>query len=262
MATVSASQIKTTIDTALSGNGITDVQVFDFPREDNRKKFPSVEIVVTEPEGNEIDPRVTDITQQFEIQLRLRKKGGGSDEVQRQKQIEDVILDAIDLAAVGQTTLFALNKKWRRPSSLVPKPVPHLLSTLVILVTETVSTTGTGQIGAKMTITIGSLIDIPLLDKPLERDNTGHEDILDVRLKRTKVAPTGESRTMLAQFEATAPLRSGLRTIKNTRSAVSCTLKRPTEANETFNAFLVDIGNGAPYAEVETIVVQLEVLSP
>lgn len=259
MAIVTTAQLKTTIEAGFTADSITNVPVFDFPRVEKRRKFPSVEINAVEPEGTEADPRVTNISQRFDIQLRIRKRGGGTDEVAQQKSIENSIIKALDATALGQTKIFVLNKTWSRPAGLVLKPVPHMLSTLIALVTEPTSTTGTGQVILQYTVDFPSLLAMPLLNKPVARETESFESIYNDQRLRKALGPTGDTRTEFFEVEYTDARMTQLRTSKDARGKISVTINRPSGA-EALTGKIADLSHGGEIGGVETLTIAFEVL--
>lgn len=259
MTVITASQLKDVIKQALTNASITGIQVFDYSNPDRRKKFPSIEIMPSQPTGEESDERVTRVTQRFDIQFRVRQRGAGSDEVALQKNVEGAVLNAIDATALGQSTLFVLNRIWTRPNALVLKPVSHYLSTLVVLVTDIVSTTGEGQLIAKYTVDFPSLAGMELLNKPLERELENYESIYNDKRLRVFLAPLSDLRTAFFEVEYTDGRMTQLRTLRKARQEISVTLHRPS-GNETVTCKITAADHGAPFSEIETITIQIEVL--
>ena len=259
MTIITTAQLKTTIVAGFATDSITNVPVFDFPRVEKRRKFPSVEINAVEPEGTEADPRITNISQRFDIQLRVRKRGGGSDEIAQQKSIENSIIKSLDATALGQSKIFVLNKVWSRPGGLVAKPVPHMLSTLIALVTEPTSTTGAGQVILQMTVDFPSLAGMPLLNKPVARETEAYESIYNDTRDRKALGPTGDTRVEFFEVEYTDARMSQLRTTKATRAATTVTINRPSGA-EVLTGRIADLSHGGDIGGVETITITYEVL--
>ncbi len=254
MAVVTAAQIKALLDTALAGQ---NVRVYDYLKPPTRQVMPFVEILNAQPQGNEADARVTNIIQKFDVTLKIKVRGAGSDETARQKVLEDLILPALDDTALGINTIFVFNRNWTR--SQQPQPILHYESTLGVAVTDTTSTTGAGTVGGLMTITIDTLADMAVLDKPAEKQTDAFENIFNDTRNRTEVSPIGDIRSFFVEVEAGPAARlTGLRGLVNARAAVSCTLKRPGQSDEVFNAKVVDLSNPAPFGNIETVIVQLE----
>jgi len=250
---VTAAAIKALLDTALVNQ---NVRVYDYPRPPTRQVMPFVEILNAQPTGNEADARITNIVQKFDITLKIKVRGAGADEVAQQKTLEDLILPALDDTALGINTIFVFNRNWTR--SQKPQPILHYESLLGVAVTDTTSTTGAGTVGGLMTITIDTLLDMPVLDKPAEKQTEAFENIFNDTRNRTEVGPIGDIRSFFVEVETTEARLNTLRGLHNARVAISCTLKRPGQTDEVFTAKLVDLSNSTPFGNIETVIVQLE----
>ncbi len=258
MATVTTAQLKTTIEAALVTASITGVSVYDYPRPENRRVFPSVEIKATQPEGVEADPRITKINQRFDITVRVKQKSSGTDDVVRIKAIEDAILPALDATALGQSQIFVLNKTWSRSGELSVKPVNHLLSTLAVLVTDLTSTTGSGQIIQDMTVDFPGLAGMKLLSKDIEREIENMEDVYNFARVRVDMAPTSDSRTWFGQVEYTDARMTQLRALKSARGKITFTVNRPSGA-EVLGGKIIAVDHGGQLPDVEIITIAVGV---
>ncbi|MEM3136731.1 MAG: hypothetical protein QXW37_08450 [Candidatus Nitrosotenuis sp.] len=236
-----------------------EVRVFDHPQNVTRRRYPSIEIVMTQPNAKLEDPRVTNVVQQFIVVLYVRVRGDGSDEVTLQKAIEDDVMTALDGTVLGGNKLFTENKTWTRQPDPIPRPVLHYQSRLNVFVVDIVSTTGQGAVGATMTLTLPGLADMQLLSKPLERETEIMGDILDDTLTRKNVAPISESRIAYYEVELTDARLTTLRSLKSARAKIACTLKRGT-VSENFNAKILDLSHGADYRNIETVTIALAVI--
>ncbi len=250
---VTAAAIKALLDTALLNQ---NVRVYDYLKPPTRQIMPFIEILNAQPQGNEGDARITNVVQKFDVILKIKVRGAGSDETARQKVLEDLIFAALDDTALGINTIFVFNRNWAR--SQQPQPVLHYESKLGVAVTDTISTTGEGTVGGLMTITIDTLLDIPVLDKPAEKQTDAFENIFNDTRNRTEVSPIGDVRSFFVEVETTEARLTALRGLVNARVAISCTLKRPGQSDEVFNAKVVDLSNPAPFGNIETVIVQLE----
>lgn len=258
MATVTTAQLKATLDAALLAASLSDVPIFDYPRNEQRRMFPSVEIKAGQPDGTEADERITRITQRFDITVRVRKRGTGTNDVAELKTLEDTILPALDATALGQTQILVLNKVWQRSAELVAKPVEHLASTLVVLVSDVDSTTGAGQVVHDMTVDFPSLSGMKLLNKPVERETEAMEDIYNTARVRKNVAPTGDTRTWYGEVEYTDARMTQLRSDKESRAKISFTVNRLSGA-EALAGKIIAVDHGGDLQTVETITIAVEV---
>jgi hypothetical protein len=257
---LTSTQISDLIIQALAGAELTKIQVKDYAADTKRRKYPVVEVVETQPTGSEADIRVTRVTQKFNVILYVRKRGAGSDEIDFIKSAEDVILAKLDATELGSGTLFTENKNWARSAQVIDRPIPHYESTLSVLVTDEVSTSGDGTLGAEMLLSLPGLTDMQMLSKPVEREVEGVEDIFDVTRTRTRTAPTGDGHSFFGEVEYTQARMDALRTLKAAHAKIACTIKRKGVA-ENFNGYLTEMSHGSGYEEIETIIIRIEVVS-
>lgn len=116
------------------------------------------------------------------------------------------------------------------------------------------------QIGTQFSLTVPGLADMPLLEKPIEREVEEFENVYNTGLIRKRTAPITETHSFFARIEYTDARMAQLRTLKRARNAISFTLKRGIVA-ETRNGRLENMDNGAPFDKRETIIVQIEVFN-
>ena len=240
-----------------------NVRLFQQPGLLIRRPFgaPFVEISNEQPSGNEVDHRITNVTQIFVITLRIKVKKPGNEEVSRQKQIEDAILAKLDASQLAGATLFTENKTWKRPTSPIQKPVLHYESTLRVLVNDITSTSGIGQILARATLSIGSdpaLQNLELLDAN-QKENEAFTNRYEDDRVRKGIAPTGDTESFLATFEYTDARKLALKTARTSHTKLACVFTR-TSGSTNFNAELIDISGLAIHDSTEEITVQLEVI--
>lgn len=263
---LTATQIADLIKQGLAGdetptNRLEDVRVLDYEPLKTKRKYPFISVVNVQPDAKIADPRITRVEQKFDVNLLIKKRGAGTDETAFMKIVEDSVLKKLDASTLGGSTLFVENKVWTRQPGVVEKPTPHYASKLAVLVTQVVSTTGAGAVGGEMTLTVGSLSDMQLLGKPLEREPELFENIYDDKRVRQRVAPTGDARSFFGEVEYTLARINQLRTDKKLRAKIACVMKRKGGAEiENFNAFITDAQHGASYSDIESIIIQLEVV--
>lgn len=255
---LTSAQIKTILD------GITfaeTVVIFGYVQEKNRRKFTNsfVEVENIAPEEINADRRVTTTNQQFKIHLYKKSIVANTEEEASLSLMETLIRTELDNAVIGGVELFEEEKSWER--NVRERPIKYNESILTVVVNDIASTETGGAVGAQMTITIGALSDMPLLSVPTGPDRERFESVINVHGKRTQVVPFADEKTVFAEVVDTEARRSSLATQKATRSAVSVTIKRTGQTNETFNAVIVDVSSGGTVADVQSLFVQLEVLS-
>lgn len=129
---------------------------------------------------------------------------------------------------------------------------------LITVITMTLLAT----IGALFFLEIPGITDpIPLISKPVDRDIDNVEDILDDTLILKDTAPIKSKRTILAEFESTSTIISTLRTIKDNRSSDSFTITSPTGV-EIVTAYVTQIESSTGFSNMETSIIQLDVVNP
>jgi len=129
---------------------------------------------------------------------------------------------------------------------------------LITVITMTLLST----IGVLFLLQIPNITDpIPLISKPVDRDTDSIEDILDDTLIRKDVAPIKSIRTIFAEFETSSSVLSQLRTIKESRESNSYTITSPT-GDETVTAYLSEIASSTGFSDMETSIIQLDVINP
>ena len=117
-------------------------------------------------------------------------------------------------------------------------------------------------IGVLFTLTVPGVTNpIPLLSKPIDRDNDSFESILDDTLIRKDTAPINSIRNIFAEFETSTSVLSTLKTIKLSRSSNSYTITSPTGV-EVVTATLTQIESSTGFTDMETTIIQLEVITP
>ena len=102
---------------------------------------------------------------------------------------------------------------------------------------------------------------IPLISKPVDRDTDSIEDILDDTLIRKDTAPIKSIRSIFTEFETSSTILSTLRTIKLSRESNSYTITSPSGV-EVIVAYLIEIESSTGFSDMETTVIQLEVVNP
>jgi len=257
MTHLEASDIAVLIEQGFAADNIEGIQVKDYPADTKRRKYPVCEVVNVQPTGQEADIRITTVSQKFNVNVYIRKRGAGSDEIDQIRAIEDSILNKLDNSTLGGGTLFTENKNWTRSAQVVAQPVAHYESTLSVLVTDETSTSGSGSVGADMLLSLPGLANMQMLAKPVEREIEGTEDIFDVTRTRTRVAPTGDGHSFFAEVEYTQTRLNTMRSLKAAHTKISCTISR-AGVDEVFNGYLTEMSHGSGYSEIETIVVRIE----
>lgn len=130
--------------------------------------------------------------------------------------------------------------------------------TTIQIVTMTLLAT----IGTLFFLEIPGIADpIPLISKPVDRDTDTVEDILDDTLILKDTAVIKSKRTITAEFESTSEITSTLRTIKNDRESDSFTITSPT-GDEVITAYVTQLASSTGFSDMETSIIQLDVVNP
>ena len=257
MSHLTTSQIAELIRQGFAADGITNVQIKDYAATTKRRKYPVVEVVNVQPTGKEADIRITKITQKFEVNAYVRKRGAGSDEINLLSKIEHSILTKLDNSNLSGDTLFTENKSWARSGEVIEKPVTHYRSILSVLITDIISTSGDGTIGAGIFFSIGTLTNMQVLSKPVEREIELTSDEYDDTRTRKRVAPLGDTHSVFVEVEYTQARIDALRTMKASHSKQACVTTRDG-VPENFNGYPAEFPHGAVYMETETIIIRVE----
>jgi len=213
----------------------------------------------TSPEtGTSIPNNVKSVTVEYQIVVVASSKSRQSDS---QKQLYDLIKNIRTLTESNPTFLKPVTNdepifvrsilsdvKWKEETR----------GQLVTVITMTLLAT----IGVLFTLTVPGVTDpIPLLSKPIDRDNDSFESIIDDTLIRKDTAPINSIRNIFAEFETSTSVLSTLRTIKLSRESNSYTITSPTGA-EVITANLTQIESSTGFTDMETTIIQLEVITP
>lgn len=254
--TVTATQIKAVIDAALQ-NTNTPLRTYDYSISEKRRLMPYV--LVTVPTKSEVkDVKKITYSQRFKLTFYVRQRGISETSESFQDTVEALILTALDGTVLAGDRLFTDQKFWTRSQKVVDKPIPHFESTLDVYVTDIQSTTGAGIIGARISVDLPGLAGIPLLNMPQSTDRIGTEDVLSDDLRRVNVCSTGHSSNKVFEIESTPARRTAIDTLMKNKAQVSSTIHRGADT-ETFNCIVTEMTDGAPYSDLETLIIRLEV---
>ena len=225
--------------------------------------YPSVEIVNVNPEGSQESFDVTQDVNTVEIIIFLKYNFKLDTETQNLFDIENEINTLLKAATLSNEVELSSSFRWTRTQILNnPHDVHGIQSTLRLTINEVKSTSGLGNIGGASTITIGSLTDIAFLDKPAERETEINENVYNTARQRKALSPITDTHSFLGEIEYTKTRIDELRTLKRSRDVITpITYKRPGVADEVFTGKVIEISNGAPFNNIETIVFQIERLT-
>lgn len=132
MSVVTAVTIKTQlIAGSYPDNTLSTDNIFDFPQYEARRKYPSCEVEVVQPESTNETKKSTETTVSFEIRYFVRNLGSRSDEIASQKLVEDVIIAQMESMTLQDHKVVFESKTWKR--SQVDKSPGHPSYTVSIL---------------------------------------------------------------------------------------------------------------------------------
>ena len=208
--------------------------------------------------GVSIPNNVKSVTVEYQIVIIAQAR---DKQVNSQKQLYDLIKNI--------RTLTEANPTFTDPTSGVdPIFVRSIVSDvvwdqktrgqLVTVITMTLLST----IGVLFTLTVPGITDpIPLISKPVDRDIDSIEDILDDTVILKDTAPIKSKRIILSEFETESSTLSTLRTIKLSRESNDYTIISPTGL-EVVTATLTQIQSSTGFSDMETTIIQLDVINP
>ena len=159
MAVATAASIKTQV---LAGtypeNTLNDDNVFDYAQFTTRRRYPSCEIVTTQPQSTIETKKSTEKMVTFEISYYDKNLGLRTDDVATQKSVEDVILAQMEAMVLQDYKVTFESKTWSRQSFQRDGSHPaYMVSTLKITVRQVNVTTMTPD-GVLKFIDIGSTV--------------------------------------------------------------------------------------------------------
>jgi len=213
----------------------------------------------TTPEiGTSIPNNVKSITVEYQIVVVATSK---VTQLAAQKQLYDLIKNIRTLTEGNPTFLKPVSNDdpvFVRSIISDVKWEQQTRGQLVTVITMTLLAT----IGVLFTLTVPGVSDpIPLLSKPIDRDTDSFENIIDDTLIRKDTAPINSLRNIFAEFESSSTVLSTLRTIKLSRESNSYTITSPTGA-EVVTATLTQLESSTGFTDMETTIIQLEVITP
>ena len=179
MAVATAASIKTQV---LAGtypeNTLNADNVFDYAQFVTRRRYPSCEIITTQPQSTIETKKSTEKTVTFEISYYDKNLGLRTDDVATQKSVEDVILAQMESMVLQDYKVTFESKTWNRQSFQRDGGHPaYMVSTLKITVRQVNVTTMTPD-GVLKFIDIGSTV----VDNQPSGDYT-YTNVFDVDLQ-------------------------------------------------------------------------------
>lgn len=162
MAVATAATIKTQLVAGVyPENTLNSDNIFDYEQYINRRKYPSCEIVTTQPESTTETKAQTEYSTQYEIRYYSKNLGDRTDEVAGQKSVEDVIIAQIESMVLQDHKVVFESKIWSRQNVQRSGSHPaYHVSILKISVRQVTPTTATPD-GTLEFILIGSDVTNP-----------------------------------------------------------------------------------------------------
>ena len=111
--------------------------IFDYEQYTTRRRYPSCEVLTTQPESTVETKRSTDTTIAFEINYFDKNLGLRTDDVSTQREVENVIMARMETMVLQDHKIVMESKSWSRKSVQRDGSHPaYLVSTLKITVRE------------------------------------------------------------------------------------------------------------------------------
>jgi hypothetical protein len=115
MPVATAATIKTQLEAGVyPENTLTTDNIFDYEQYVNRRKYPSCEVVTTQPESTTETKEKTEYSTVYEIRYYSKNLGTRTDEVAGQKSVEDVIIAQIESMVLQDHKVVFESKIWKR----------------------------------------------------------------------------------------------------------------------------------------------------
>jgi len=235
------------------------LRIFTQPQLAQQRLYPSIEINNIRPEATQVEKDITKVSNRFEITIFARYGSNRAQDTQHLRTteqnlialLEAATLDADEDLTVGQVILEQRDFD-RQEIKDNPNNVNGIQSVLVIEINEVQATEAGVALGSQNTISIGSIADAKVYNKPIETDTEAVESVNNAVNNRTKVYPITDDHKFFFVIGYTDARAAELRSIKNAHAKVTATYKR-NGVSESKNGWLVEVANGAPYESVETL---------
>jgi len=160
MAQATAATIKTQLEAGTYPEGtLTSNNIFDYEQYGSRRRYPSCEVITTQPESSVETKKDTTLTTGYEIRVFTKNLGIRTDEVATQKSVEDVIMAQMESMVLQDHKITFESKTWSR--SQVQRDGAHpayTVSSLKIVVRQITTTTASVD-GTLKFVAAGSSVD-------------------------------------------------------------------------------------------------------
>ena len=222
MTAITATALKTILDVKADYPHATTRPLQFYTTEQKYPIFPYVVIRKSPPQSSE--ETITDTTKKdgFVITLYLRYTRAQSLEEAEQTTIENTILSKLETASFGANALYFESKQWNRT------PIPQLYgskSTIQVIITDKISTSGSGVLGSEMTLEIvgGSTIQLLSLSSTEGPSLEAHSDDSGTVTRTVQEIDQGD---FFFEYESTAALDTEIAALRDVGDSVNVILKK------------------------------------
>ena len=251
------------VDIIKVANTVLKLRYFSQEQRPEHRIYPSVDVNNAKPASTLEDVKITKNENRFDINIYHRYDAGRMSVTEDLEDAEKKIIALLETAILdidsATTSKIILETKEFARGDIKSNPnnVNGIQSVLTVAITETKATELGVSLGSLNTVSIGTIVDAQMYDKPLESETGTFESVHDTARVRKRVVPLEDLRSFFFSIGHTATRATELRTLKRNKAKIACTINR-NGVPELLNGWIVDIGNGAVYEGVETLVVQFE----
>lgn len=240
------------------------LRYFSQPQNPKQRIYPSVEISHLTTKNEDVTPSTIIKTKQnFNIDIFMRYDVGRRNVTADLEDAETKILAVLKNTVIQNTDNVTGNLNFytqtfqRSKIKDNPNNIDGVQSTLLITVEERSPTEAGVSLGDSYTITIGTITDALVYDKPLETERSNFESVFDTARVRKRVVPLDETHAFYFSIGHTAARATELRTLKRNRAKITITFKR-NNVSESKTGWITEVSNGAVYEGIETLVVEFQ----
>jgi len=253
MALLTAVQIKVILDAVSFTHNVQAINAF-VVQNDSRRKYTSIDIQNITGQEEIEDVQTTTTTQTFLVHLYFRNRGGGADQEPKIKTTEDQIFNALDAAQTTSTKITVL-QGWDRQSRNFP--IQSVVSTLRVTADEISSTSGTGVLGDKISITFPNPLGLKVVNN-LITDETNIVKSLDRTDTAQIFTKIKEEGLFNADIEISTTEEPQLRTLFVAGDDFALTITK-NGVNRVVVANPINFINSAPRGQVQTTFVSMNI---
>ena len=250
MAQKTASDIKTTLEA---------VTTYPYPIRfyTTRQKFPIYPYVQIIKEPQSTDETITDISKNdgFRITLHVRYVRNFDTEEANQTTVENLILSALEGQDFGTAKLYSESKTWSR----TPMERPFgSQSVITVRIVDKASKSGSGVLGAEMTMTIGRGSTNTVLTLLSIKEDIGPQMVShynDIRKRYVDPDNFNEGEFTI-EYENTTAVETEIDGYRDSGNSIACRLTKKN-TNKDFNAVFGATSRTGQYDRVERAVTRL-----